>query len=169
MRTMENRLNPNTLVVAGIVIGGGVLALKLVGNVKDIFSGSSSSDQAVKSIQSNSAWDPNYWQQFGNPPGNPPGKLLYWSQVVPVVEALYEDLGNFYIPWIFSTASPSKVVADVQNAKNKAQFSQFVWYFNKHYGEDLFSKMYRQLLGGASGTPNATLTAIVNYVNKLPN
>lgn len=162
----RQHINVNLVLVLAGTAGVAYLIYKSTQNVKGLLS-NPLQDQAIESTKSNPAWDPNYWQQFGNPPGTG-NKLLYWSQIIPIAQALYNDLGNFYIPWLFSTANPSAVVADVQQIKNKPQFSQLVWYFSKNFNEDLFTKMYKQLLGGASGTPAATLSRVLDYVNSLP-
>lgn len=166
MNSEKVHINPNLVIGAAGVGLAAFLIYKATSNVKGLLTPApSAGDVALQSQKSLKAWDPNYWQSFGNPPAG--GKLLYWSQVITIADALNSDLGSFYIPWLFSTAKPEKVVSDVQQLKNQAQFSQLVWYFNKTYG-DLFTKMYKQLLGGASGTPAATLQRIIDYVSKLP-
>lgn len=163
---LKGDVNINLLLVVAGAAGVGYLIYRSTKNVKGLLT-NPFQDQAIESQKSNPAWDPNYWQSYGNPPGVG-NKLLYWSQIIPIAQALNNDLGSFYIPWLFSTANPEKVVSDVQQIKNKAQFSQLVWYFSHNLNQDLFTKLYKQLLGGASGTPAATLSRVLDYVNSLP-
>lgn len=170
---MKQQVNKNFLIVGGIVVAGIVL-IKTLGN-KLVSTAQTlnplnnpSSDSLSKSVSSNVAWNPSYWQQFGNPPGSPPGKLLYWNQILPAVQILKSNF-SWYIPVLdISSANPSEVMAAVQTAKNKAQFSQIVYQYARSYGRSLQEDINKYLLGNMVIGSSPVLQRVVDYVNNLP-
>lgn len=170
---MKQQVNKNFLIVGGIVVAGIVL-IKTLGN-KLVSTAQTlnplnnpSSDSLSKSVSLNVAWNPSYWQQFGNPPGNPPGKLLYWAQVIPAVETLKRNF-SWYIPVLdISSANASEVMAAIQTAKNKAQFSQIVYQYQRAYGRSLQEDINKYLLGNMVIGNSPVLQRVVDYVDNLP-
>lgn len=174
----QSRVNTN-LILAVAVVGGAVLLVQTVkGGIKSIFvpksadnpvtGSTAASNQAAQSYSGNPAWNQDYWRQFGNPPGVPVGKLKYWSEIIPIAQGVNSQF-SWYIPILdVSSVDFPKLMSLISKINNKAQFSQLVWYYNNNYGRDLYSDVYKYLLGNMVGGSNPYLSQFINYVDKLP-
>lgn len=172
---MSGKANKDMLIIGGVVVGGVVLFELLKGGIKNLTSNLNPLQQSdagkalTASTQSNDAWNPNMWMKYGNPPGNPVGKLLYWKDILPVVQKLKSNF-SWYIPFLdISSADAAEVLGAIQTAKNKAQFSQIVYQYLRSYGRSLAEDINKYLLGNMIIGNSPALQRVVDYVNSLPN
>lgn len=162
---LKGDVNTNLLIGAAIVGGVYLIYKSVTGDISSIFSGvksiipgqSQAAQDNQKSYGSNPAWNPDYWKQYGNPPGG--GKLLYWNQIIPVMQAFVDNLG-FWVCHLLPV-DEAQVMGALRIIKNKAQFSQLVDLYLQNYKKDLFQELN-------SCWSAKTLNTVVQYVNSLP-
>jgi hypothetical protein len=142
-----------------LYVGGGILAyFAVIRPLTDKLGITTSAAAAANNAAgvTGTAWQPNFWQQFGGPPITD-DLAAQLSAAIQGAFTLFQD--NF-----------DSVLGAIKTLNTKSQVSYLSYYFFNKYNQDLYT--FLQNGGGIlpwDGLSNSQLSTVNQYVNSLPN